>query len=123
VRSETLHASNSILLGMVDVVRRQEGCVRFSFLPIDSRAPRRFRCQPVIGRPNNFPRFTTLRYGMPAYCQLTLRTPAAIRRGAEDESEMGVFRFLFQPQRESDLVTRLDEYLRVGLQAGIFYES
>lgn len=123
VRSETLHASNSIMLSMVDVVRRQEGCVRFTFLPIDSRAPRRFRCQPVTGRPNNFPRFTTLRYGMPGYCQLTLRTPAAIRRGAEDESEMGVFRFLYQPQRESDLVTRLDEYLRVGLQAGIFYES
>jgi hypothetical protein len=123
VRSETLHASNSILFGLVDVVRRQEGCVRFSFLPIDSRAPRRFRCQPITGRPDNFPRFSTLRYGTPGYCQLTLRTPAAIRRGAEDESEMGVFRFLYQPQRESDLMTRLDEYLRVGLEAGIFYES
>ena len=36
---------------------------------------------------------------------------------------MGAFHFLFAPQRESDLRTRLDEYLRVGLEAGIFYES
>jgi hypothetical protein len=123
VRCESLRVSNSILLGLVDVVRRQEGCARFSYLPLESNAPRRFRCQPSAGEPGNFPRFTSLRYGVPGYCQLTLRTPAAIRRGAEDESEMGVYRFLFQPQRESDLVTRLDEYLRVGLQAGIFYES
>jgi hypothetical protein len=123
LRCESLYASNSILLGTVTVVRRQEGCVRFSFLPLESSAPRRFRCQPIAGRPGNFPRFTSLRYGAPGYCQLTRRTPAAIRRGAEDESEMGVFRFLFQPQRESDLVTRLDEYLRIGLEAGIFYES
>ena len=123
VRSRTLHASNCILLGVANVVRRQEGCVRFCFLPTASNAPRRFRCQPAAGQPNNLPRFTTLRYGAPGYCQLTTRTPAAIRRGAEDESEMGVFRFLFQPHRESDLVTRLDEYLRVGLQAGVFHES
>ena len=36
---------------------------------------------------------------------------------------MGAFHFLYQPQRESDLRTRLDEYLRVGLEAGIFHES
>jgi hypothetical protein len=123
VRSESLYASNSILLGLVGVVRTQEGCVRFSFVQPGSTTPRRFRCQPSEDRPGNVPRFASLRYGIPAYCQLTLRTPVAIRRGAEDESEMGVFRFLFEPQRESDLGTRLDEYLRVGLQAGIFYES
>jgi len=124
LRCESLQASNAILLGGATVVRRQEGCVRFSFLALDSAAPRRFRCQPTPGAGgNNFPRFTSLRYGVPGYCQLTLRTPGAIRRGAEDESEMGAFRFLYQPQRESDLVTRLDEYLRVGLEAGIFYES
>jgi len=124
IRCESLHASNAILLGGATVVRRQEGCVRFSFLPLAAAAPRRFRCQPTPGAgSNNFPRFTSLRYGAPGYCQLALRTPEAIRRGAEDESEMGVFRFLYQPQRESDLVTRLDEYLRVGLQAGLFHES
>lgn len=124
VRCASLYASNAILLGGATVVRRQEGCVRFSFLPLDAAAPRRFRCQPTPeAGSNNFPRFTSLRYGVPGYCQLAPRTPEAIRRGAEDESEMGVFRFLYQPQRETDLVTRLDEYLRVGLRAGVFYES
>lgn len=123
VRCESLEASNAIFLGTVEVVRRQEGCVRFSFLPLGSTAPRRFRCQPSGDGAGNFPRFTTLRYTVPGYCQLTLRTPSAIRRGAEDEGEMGVLHFLYQPQRESDLVTRLDEYLRIGLQAGVFYES
>jgi hypothetical protein len=122
VRCASLSASNAILLGTVDVVRRQEGCVRFSFVPLDSSTPRRHRCQPVDDG-GSFPRFTSLRYGVAAYGQLSARTPDAIRRGADDESEMGAFHFLFQPQRESDLVTRLDEYLRVGLQAGIFHES
>jgi hypothetical protein len=118
---EALFASNSILLGTVQVVRRQEGCVRFSYVAQGSATPRRHRCEPSA--PANFPRLASLRYGAPAYCQLTARTPDAIRRGADDESEMGAFHFLYAPQRESDLRTRLDEYLRVGLEAGIFYES
>jgi hypothetical protein len=123
-RSVRMSASNSILLGRVEVERRQEGCLRFSFAPLNSTAPRRYRCQPGAGdEAGNVPHFTTLRYGEPAYCQLANRTPAAITRGAEDESEMGVFRSLYQPQREVDLATRLDEYLRVGLEAGVFHAS
>jgi hypothetical protein len=33
---------------------------------------------------------------------------------------MGVFCMLQQPQREGNLRTALDEYLRFGLEAGIF---
>ena len=36
---------------------------------------------------------------------------------------MGAGHYLYQPQRESNLRTRLDEYLRFGLEAGIFYAS
>ena len=123
-RAAKLDASNAILLGSVSVERRQKGCARFSFLPLESAVPRRHRCQPAPpGGAGNVPHFTSLRYGVPGYCQLGPRTPQAIARGADDESEMGVYHFLFQPQRESDLATRLDEYLRVGLQAGIFHES
>ena len=48
---------------------------------------------------------------------------ASIRAGADDEAEMGAFHDLFQPQRESNLRTRLDEYVRFGLEAGIFFET
>jgi hypothetical protein len=109
----------------VYTVRRQIGCVRFSFLPFDSLAPRRHRCQPesAEGESAVAPRFTSLRYGVPAYCQLAPSTPDEIRRGADDESEMGAFHALFPAQRETNLLVRLREFLRVGLSAGIFYAS
>ncbi|HEU0301742.1 MAG TPA: hypothetical protein VFR37_19975 [Longimicrobium sp.] len=121
--------SNSILLAEpgagwdppVLADRRQKGCVRFTWLPLSSRVPRRFRCQPRPEDPGVAPRFTTLRYGVAAYAQLAGATPAAILRGADDEGEMGAWHLLYAPQREDNLRTRLDEYLRVGLEAGIFH--
>jgi hypothetical protein len=106
-------------------VRKQTGCIRFSFLPFDSVVPRRYHCQPDSAEAARriAPRFTSLRYGTPAYAQLQTRTPDAIRRGAESESEMGAYQHLYGPQRETNLRIRLAEYLRVGLRAGIFYET
>lgn len=108
--------------------RRQVGCVRFSYLPPGSRTGKRYRCQP---NPDDSPgvqlatrpQFTSLRFGDPAYTQLLSSTPVAIRRGADDESEMGVTHLLFTPQREANLLLRLDEYLRFGLEAGFFYAT
>lgn len=105
--------------------RKQVGCVRFSFLPPASIVPRRYRCQPAApaAARRATPQFTSLRYGTPAYCQLAAGTPDAIRRGAEDESEMGALHHLHDALRETNLRVRLREYLRVGLAAGIVYES
>ncbi len=130
--------------------QNQQGCVRFSFVPVDAVVPRRYRCQPDLAveqalreakRPKSHltpeetsaitlatqarlrPVFTTRRYGLPAYCQLASHGPAEIRTGAEDESEMGAFHDLFAPQRERNLRIRLQEYLRFGLEAGIFYST
>jgi hypothetical protein len=126
--------------------RKQEGCVRFSYLPRGSIVPRRYRCQPdfeiaaeivrqrkvakisdteaaAIGAEVEawlVPAFTTLLYGVAAYAQLTESCSYQIRTGADDESEMGAFHGLYQPQRETNLRVRLDEYLRFGLEAGIF---
>jgi hypothetical protein len=36
---------------------------------------------------------------------------------------MGAFHGLYAPRRESNLRTRLDEYLRVGLEAGIIHAT
>jgi hypothetical protein len=60
-----------------------------------------------------------VRYGTPAYCQLAATCAEEIKRGADDESEMGVFHDLFQPQREANLRTRLDEFTPAGTDAGI----
>lgn len=111
--------------GPVQARRRQEGCVRFSFLPAGSRTPRRYYCQPKEEADESRvrPIHSSLRYADARYCQLSVRCPAEIQRGADDESEMGAFHDLFLPQRESHLRARLDEYLRFGLEAGIFYTT
>jgi hypothetical protein len=103
--------------------RRQVGCVRFSYVPPGSRTPRRFHCLPDAAHPTGVPQHTSLRYGDPGYAQLQRSTPAAIRTGASDESEMGVTHQLYQPQRETNLRLRLDEYLRFGLEAGFFFAT
>lgn len=145
-------ASESIFTGLVNVDQRQQGCVRFSFVPCGSATPQKYRCQPALqthltkeqkiadsiksGIPlpvgwelvveNEIamwivPSFETDQYGRPEFAQLRMGCPEQIRMGAEDGSEMGAFCVLKQSQRESNLRLRLDEYLPVGLEAGIIY--
>lgn len=97
--------------------------MRFSFAPADSITPRRYHCQPDAAHPEALPQFTSLRYADPGYCQLRSSTVRAIRAGADDGGEMGVMHALFQPQKETNLALRLDEYLRFGLHAGLFYAT
>ena len=65
------------------------------------------------------PRFCSMRYGTPDYCRLSDDCATEIVRGADDESEMGVFHDLFNPQRTTNLQARLDEYTPAGMDPGI----
>ncbi len=143
-------AENSIFTGTVTVARRQIGCMRFCYVPHGSRTPRRYNCQPdLVEKPireqrrrNEIdeaqmlrrlederlrvrPQFTGAppRYGTPEYCQLADVCAEEIKRGADDESEMGAFHDLYQPQREANLRSRLEEYTPAGMDAGIFFAS
>jgi hypothetical protein len=133
-RTQQLEAGNSIFAGVVTIERRQVGCVRFCSLAKNSKTPRRFRCQPDLAlkgigpllaqtaiRARMAPSFTSTHYGNPAYAQLSLACAIEIRTGAEDGAEMGAFNFLKQPQREINLSSSLDEYLRFGLEAGLIF--
>jgi hypothetical protein len=131
----TLEAGNSIFTARVNVERTQAGCMRFCSVPTDiSRTPRRYHCQPDLAlqgiadaavgaaiRGRLTPLFTSIRYGDPGYAQLSSNCAAEIRAGADDGSEMGAFYFLKQPQRDTNLRVALLDYMRFGLQAGIFY--
>jgi hypothetical protein len=131
----TLQAGNSIFTATVTVERRQGGCVRYCSLPTDtSRVPRRFNCQPDLAltnvsgaaaqlgtRERLMPSFSSVSYGDPDYGQLSSECAMEIRAGADDGSEMGAFYFLKQPQRDANLRSVLPEYLRFGMQAGVFY--
>ena len=144
-------AEGDLWTAPVRAQRKQEGCLRFSYVPQTAIVPRQYRCQPQlaidqevaavekeIGGPipaadrtaisarqsrRVVPGFSSRRYGQPPYGQLRRSTPKEIREGADDESEMGVFHGLYQPQRETNLRIRLDEYLRFGLEAGLFFET
>jgi len=65
------------------------------------------------------PRFESVRYGSATYLRLTPCVPPEIRQGAQDESEMGVYHDLFQPQRLGNLALRLADYTPAGCDAGI----
>ena len=65
------------------------------------------------------PRFNSSRYGTPTYCRLTEDCAQEIKRGADDESEMGVFHDLFESQREANLRVRLEEYIPARADVGI----
>ena len=119
--AQTLDASNVICVGPVHVERRQVGCVRFSYVPIESEAPRRFHCQPTDAASAAVvrPHFVSTTFGDPGYAMLATTCPPPIAAGADDEGEMGAWHFLHAPQRVGNLQRALDEYLRFGLEAGI----
>jgi hypothetical protein len=123
-------ASNSIFTGTVKARRRQQGCVRFSYIPEGSEVPRCYHCQPHIRSSNladsidsNFtkvhPWFTSENYGDPGYAQLHKYIAPEIFEGADNNAEMGAFNSLYEPQRIKNLESSLDEYLRFGLEGGI----
>jgi hypothetical protein len=142
---------NSIVTGSVICAERQAGCVRYSFVPLTgSQTPQRYRCQPdleidtevaaalaanpaltpgqraVISQSVQawlLPAFTSRTPGQPGYLQLVDATPDQIRAGASEGDEMGAFYGLFSGRKESNLRFRLNEYLRVGLQAGIIHAT
>jgi hypothetical protein len=139
---------NSIFDGLVRVARRQLGCVRFCYVAPGSRTPRRYNCQPdLVVQPIEDqlargeitqaerdqarereqlrvrPEYNSVRYGAPTYCQLSATCADEIRRGADDESEMGVFHDLFQPQREANLRGRLRDFTPAGVDSAIIFVS
>ncbi len=147
----SLSACDCIFAAPVQALRRQTGCVRFSYVAPGSTVARRYRCQPELEGTTRIaarrkaaapglaptaaqdsairtevaalirPLFVSREYGNPGFGQLELRCAAQIRSGAESGAEMGAFEFLKQPQREANLRDALDEYLRFGLEAGLHF--
>ncbi|MEH2002845.1 MAG: hypothetical protein V7L00_29645 [Nostoc sp.] len=115
-------AENSIFDGQMHVIRRQLGCIRFCYIMPNSRTPRRYNCQPDQASYLR-PQFNSTRYGTPTYCQLADNCADEIKQGADDESEIGVFHDLYQPQRVTNLRVHLDEYTPAGMEAGIIYAT
>jgi len=141
---------NSIVTGLITCGRQQQGCIRYSYLPGGSATPPSFRCQPrtaiddAVAEANSsgppltkaqydalvasisaalIPLFTSRAHNKPGYLQLADPCPQEITQGAEGGGEMGIFNSLETSRREANLVYRLREYLRIGLESGVIHAS
>jgi len=154
VSSEILDFSgNSIFTDVLAIKRRQQGCLRFCYVPNLSQIPRPYRCVlgyqtiksidsfsnknedegEVIVRSNLSltnqkahrikAQFTSIYYGEDGYAQLHKEVHNLIFEGGDHGSEMGAFNGLYNPIRLRNLSSSLGEYLKFGLEAGIFLVS
>ena len=147
-----IQAENCIFNQPVRVARTQIGCVRFCYVAPESRTPRRYRCQPDLaldaaleavrkaapGVPLDDaaraeialgvytqmqPRYNSITYGDPDYCQLAPDCPLEIAQRAENGTEMGVFNHLFQAQRLANLRARLAEFTPGNMDVGVIFAT
>ncbi|MEQ1528194.1 MAG: hypothetical protein ABL925_02680 [Methylococcales bacterium] len=124
-----LLAENSLFTSQVQVARKQLGCIRYSYVPIGSRTPKRYRCQPESEQVPHIdiqrltPCFESMRYGTSNYLRLSNCAALEIKRGADDESEMGVYHDLFEPQRLALLTRRLQEFVPASTDSAVIFAS
>jgi len=126
--------ANAVLFTSPVVVERPDaaapGIARYCYLPIGSNlpicehclhegasSPHCLHCLAQIARPV----FSSRRYGRPGYAQLSKLCSDEIRYGVGDIAEIGVFHHLYQPQRAANIQIMLEEFLPLGLDAGIFH--
>jgi hypothetical protein len=111
--------TDSIVTGPILSERQQIGCIQYSWIADGSRTPRQHQCQPAtVSTPS--PSFVTRHYGIPGYGRLRRQGATAIIRGASDGYEMGALARLQQTQRDDNLRRGIEEFLRFGLEAGVF---
>jgi hypothetical protein len=131
-----ISAADVIFNDTVTVLNQESGGIRFSYVPLLSQTPPRYRSQPHLSLPTTDaprgvmppefvtalrPVFTSEIFGRPDYAQLGLQCPKEIQSGAENGAEMGVFNSLHQPQRVDELSLTIAEYLPYGHEVGVFY--
>ncbi|SFF76504.1 hypothetical protein SAMN05518801_101349 [Novosphingobium sp. CF614] len=133
---QSVSATDTIFARTLIATRRQVGCLRFSYVPPGSSGPRQFRCQPDLAIKEAGAgadaaaiaarlglAFDTLEPGAAGFARLSWRCDPAITAGAESGGAMGVWRFLEETQRRANLDIALDEYLGLGLEAGLIPAS
>lgn len=106
--------TDSIVTGRLDSVRRQVGCLQYSWIGSGSKTARLH--EPAGDRP---PRFRSRRYGSAGYARLLRRDASALIRGSSVGGEPGAYARLHQTQRDDNLRRGIAEYLRFALEAGV----
>lgn len=138
-----LTATNVLFDEPVTVTRRQSGCVRYSFVPDGSAAPRTYRCQPQLalaaareakGAPLGVSEAERVRLSVepvlldrsldePTVAMLHELCPDAIRLGGEDQAEMGAFAVVAHGIARDNLVSLFDDFVPSALRAGVIDDT
>lgn len=140
---KSLEATNVIFADSATVVRKQTGCVRYSWIAAGSQMPRRYRCQPDLaiaaaaerkGGPLTAAEQATVRLGVtplfldreldePTAAMLHPLTGAAVATGGEGDCEMGVFARAAERLRMLNIESLFEDYLPFGLEAALIDDS
>lgn len=133
-RSGVLEATDCIFEGVLDIEAQQEGCARFCYLPPESRMARRYRCQPDVAlsraataqeRARILARFRPQYHSRDplssGFLLLEDSVPSEIRHLAEDGGEPGCWNHLQHETRVTNLRNALPQFLRFGLEPGLFF--
>lgn len=139
----SLDATNILFTEPVETVRRQAGCVRYSFVPPGSTTSRRFRCLPDIAlarraeeRGNALtaeertsevlgsrPVFLDTEPDAPGFAMLHSLCPDSVALGGEGESEMGAFALTATRLRLRNMTRLFDRFLPFGMRAAILDDT
>ena len=99
--------------------------MRFCFVPSSSITPQQYRCLPAgatAGEAALRPQFVTLRYGSPSYALLSGNVPWAVWTGADNGSQMGVYKLIEETEGVRNVQLRAPEFLPFNMEAGVFLE-
>lgn len=116
-KAKELYSSDSIYLGIINVINTQEGCIRYCrYQKEGSRLPA------VFDSIEDLPLFNSLSFWKHDYCELAVNCSEDVKTKSENGSEMGAFSGAQNPIREKNLRVKLKEYMPAGLKPVIIYE-
>ena len=118
---ELYHASETLFVDPVMVVRCMSGLVLNSYVPPGSVTPHGQANVPLLGSGVVIPSFTSRVYGQPGYAQLGPLCPPELSNGPH--GEIGAFHGLRQPEKMALIPAIAAEFLPWGLEAEIVFAT
>ena len=114
VRVEQARGIGGIFAQRLAVLDNQHGCIKWSAFSGDGdRLPPNHFC---VRAPEARIVFTSTRFNDPGYAQLARATDRRVRELGPDDDAMGVFGFLLEAHKWTNLQVRLREFMPVGVR-------
>ena len=129
LHADVLNATDTVVLGTVNVLDQFHSCFRFSAASPGGTLPKLYHAEPkAISEGNPLGPilpvyFHSLRFGDPGYGEIALNAPEFLRTGSEVGSELGAFSWMLRPIRLSTVINKVEEFKPVGMLAQYLLEG